>query len=93
MQNGELRRILAQTRNESEARDLLQDVFVKPARTGNCLKGVTDEKSYLYRICRNVAIDRHRGHQSQQARDTETARLRGVFEEAADFQMTTAAHL
>ena len=96
MQKDELRRIydlygaalyqflLALTRNESEARDLLQDVFVKLARTTNCLKEVTDEKNYLYRICRNVAIDRHRGQLSRRARDTETARMRGVFEEAAD---------
>ena len=96
MQKDELKRIydlygaalyqflLALTRNEGEARDLLQDVFVKLARGSNCLEKVTDEKSYLFRICRNVAIDRFRGLHSQRTRDSETARIRGTFEDAAD---------
>ncbi|MGI9244487.1 MAG: RNA polymerase sigma factor [Verrucomicrobiales bacterium] len=48
---------LSFTRGEADARDLLQDHFVKLARNGGCLDGVRCEKAFLYRMAHNQAID------------------------------------
>lgn len=48
---------------EADARDLLQEVFVKLA----CLQGVTmlNEKAYLYRLAHNLALNWLRRHRSK----------------------------
>jgi RNA polymerase sigma-70 factor (ECF subfamily) len=45
------------TRNEMEAKDLLQDLFVKLATKPGLLDGVRDERSFLIRLVHNLAID------------------------------------
>jgi RNA polymerase sigma-70 factor (ECF subfamily) len=45
------------TRNEGDARDLLQDVFVKLARQPELLRSARDERAFLLRLVHNAAID------------------------------------
>ncbi|MDB6027190.1 MAG: sigW 4 [Verrucomicrobiales bacterium] len=51
------------TRNESDTRDLLQELFVKIAKQPNLLSGVREERAFLIRLVHNLAIDlmRRRG--------------------------------
>ena len=51
------------TRDESDTRDLLQEIFVKLARDPGLLAGVRDERAFLIRLAHNAAIDliRRRG--------------------------------
>jgi len=51
------------TRNESDTRDVLQDVFVKLSRQPGLLRGAREERSFLIRLAHNAAIDlmRRRG--------------------------------
>ena len=60
------------TRDESDTRDLLQEVFVKLARHPDLLAGVRDERAFLIRLAHNSVIDliRRRG-----ARDRNYDRL------------------
>ena len=45
------------TRNESETRDLLQEIFVKIAREPDLFQNVRNERAYLIRLARNLAVD------------------------------------
>lgn len=45
------------TRDESNTRDLLQEIFVKLARDPGLLGGVRDERAFLIRLAHNAAID------------------------------------
>ena len=51
------------TRDESDTRDLLQEIFVKLARNPELLDDVRDERAFLIRLAHNAAIDliRRRG--------------------------------
>jgi len=49
--------LLNLTRDESDTRDVLQEVFVKLARHPDLLDGVRDERSFLLRLAHNAAID------------------------------------
>ena len=51
------------TRQESDTRDLLQELFVKLAKRPELLEGVRDERAFLLRLAHNLAIDliRRRG--------------------------------
>src|SRR6185437_11166308 len=51
------------TRDESDTRDLLQEIFVKLAREPKLLSGVREERAFLLRLAHNSAIDliRRRG--------------------------------
>jgi RNA polymerase sigma-70 factor, ECF subfamily len=51
------------TRDESDTRDLLQEIFVKLARHPELLDGLRDERAFLIRLAHNAAIDliRRRG--------------------------------
>ena len=51
------------TRDESDTRDVLQEVFVKLARDPGLLEGVREERAFLIRLAHNAAIDliRRRG--------------------------------
>jgi RNA polymerase sigma-70 factor (ECF subfamily) len=58
--------LLNLTRNESDTRDLLQELFVKLARQPNLLIGVRDERAFLIRLIHNLAIDLMRRRNSRQ---------------------------
>src|SRR6202142_3984496 len=51
------------TREESDTRDLLQEIFVKLARDEKLLANARDERAFLIRLAHNAAIDlmRRRG--------------------------------
>ncbi len=51
------------TRNETDTRDLLQEIFIKLAKQPKLLDGIRDERSFLIRLAHNLAIDsmRRRG--------------------------------
>lgn len=55
----------------AEAHDLLQDLFVKIARTPNCLEGVKQPKAFLFRLAHNLAIDAHRRRKRHRDKLTE----------------------
>lgn len=57
---GIFRFLLSLVRSEADARDLLQDVFVRIARNDGFLDGVAEEEAFLFRVARNVAIDHSR---------------------------------
>jgi RNA polymerase sigma-70 factor (ECF subfamily) len=44
-------------RNESDARDVLQDVFIKIAQRPQLLVNLTDTRAFLLRLAHNSAID------------------------------------
>ena len=51
------------TKTEADARDLLQEIFIKLAR--GVKMGVQSEKAFLFRLAHNLAIDwmrRRRAH-------------------------------
>jgi|SRR5580658_314103 RNA polymerase sigma-70 factor (ECF subfamily) len=45
------------TRDESDTRDLLQEIFVKITREPALLYGVQNERAFLIRLAHNLAID------------------------------------
>ena len=57
---GLFRFLLSLVRHPEDARDLLQDVFVRIARNDGFLDGVKDERAFLFKMARNSAIDRAR---------------------------------
>jgi RNA polymerase sigma-70 factor (ECF subfamily) len=58
--------LLSLTRNEADARDLLQEVFVKLARRPELLAGLQDERAFLLRLAHNLAIDRMRRQRTRE---------------------------
>jgi RNA polymerase sigma-70 factor (ECF subfamily) len=57
----ELRRFLRQrARNDAEAEDLLQDVFLRALRQPNGLCGIDNRRAWLFTTARNLLIDRLR---------------------------------
>ena len=57
---GIYRFLLALVRHREDARDLVQDVFVRVARSEGVMDGVADHRAFLFRIARNAAFDRAR---------------------------------
>ena len=55
--------LLNLTRDEADARDVLQEVFIKLSRQPGLLDGMRDERAFLIRLAHNAAIDliRRRG--------------------------------
>jgi RNA polymerase sigma-70 factor (ECF subfamily) len=49
--------VLNLTRNESDTRDVLQELFIKLARQPDLLNGVRDERAFLLRLGHNSAVD------------------------------------
>ena len=77
--------LLNLTRDEADARDLLQDVFVKLARDPALLDCVRDERAFLIRLAHNAAIDliRRRGTRDK-TRDQFAAEIISPFAPASD---------
>src|SRR5882762_9572923 len=45
------------TRDETDTKDLLQELFVKLAQQPGLLEAVRDERAFLIRLAHNLAID------------------------------------
>jgi RNA polymerase sigma-70 factor, ECF subfamily len=73
------------TRDESDTRDLLQEIFVKLARSPHLLDDVRDERAFLIRLAHNAAIDliRRRGTRERTKEDF-TAETVSPFAPAKD---------
>ena len=73
------------TRNEVDTRDVLQEVFVKLARHAELLDGVRDERSFLFRLAHNAAIDAlRRRHARERNHDQYAAEITGAFAPSPD---------
>ena len=73
------------TRDEADTRDLLQEIFVKPACEPKLLAGVRDERAFLIRLAHNAAIDlmRRRGARDR-TRENFAAETGSLFAATAD---------
>jgi RNA polymerase sigma-70 factor, ECF subfamily len=73
------------TRDESDTKDLLQELFVKLARQPGLLKSARRERAFLIRLAHNLAIDlmRRRGTRARHY-DLLAAECTTVFADAAD---------
>jgi RNA polymerase sigma-70 factor (ECF subfamily) len=56
------------TRDQTETRDLLQEVFVRLARNPGLLAEARDERGFLIRLAHNLAIDSFRRRDSRNRR-------------------------
>ena len=61
--------LLHLTRNESDARDVLQEVFIKLAREPALAEDNSNERAFLIRIAHRLVIDQFRRHRAREARD------------------------
>lgn len=52
-------------RNESDARDLLQELFLSFARQPALLRGIRKEREFLFRMAHNLAVDWIRRRESR----------------------------
>ncbi len=77
--------LLGLTRCEADTKDLLQDVFVRLARSPECLQGVVSERGYLIRLAHNLFVDmaRRRGVRERGGERLE-AELAGLFSKGPD---------
>jgi RNA polymerase sigma-70 factor (ECF subfamily) len=73
------------TRDESDTRDLLQEIFVKLAREPELLNGVREERAFLIRLAHNAAIDliRRRGTR-ERTKENFAAEAISIFAPAND---------
>ena len=77
--------LLNLTRNEADTRDLLQDIFIKLARSPDLLRDVRDERSFLLRLAHNAAIDLMRRRTTRDQRnETFTVESLSPFASTAD---------
>jgi RNA polymerase sigma-70 factor (ECF subfamily) len=73
------------TRNETDTKDLLQEVFCKLARQPRLLDDARDERAFLIRLAHNLAIDlmRRRGAR-ERTHEKLAAESVAIFASAAD---------
>ena len=73
------------THNESETRDLLQEIFVKIAREPDLFQNVHNERAYLIRLARNLAVDFIRRQDSRErVREQAGIERASIFAAASD---------
>ncbi len=58
--------LLDLTRNEADARDLLQEIFLRLAKRPAVLENVRESRAFLIRVAHNLAIDQIRCRASRQ---------------------------
>ena len=71
------------TRREADARDVLQELFLKLAARPERLSGVRETRAFLLRLAHHLAIDAHRRRTSHESA-IERAGSVALFAEAAD---------
>lgn len=67
------------TGDEGETRDVLQEIFVRLAKTPGLLDGVAARRSFLFRMAHRLVIDRYRREQTRQAYDERAGQERETF--------------
>ncbi len=73
------------TRNETDTRDLLQEIIVKLARQPALLDGVREERHFLLRLAHNSAIDLMRRRGTREKNYAQLAEeIRSVFAPSVD---------
>jgi RNA polymerase sigma-70 factor (ECF subfamily) len=77
--------LLNLTRDESDTRDVIQQIFVKLARNPELLDSLRDERAFLLRLAHNAAIDliRRRGTR-ERTKDNFAAEIVSPFAPAND---------
>lgn len=75
---------LVLTQNESDAKDLLQELLIRLARLPKNLEALGDGRNYLFRMARNLTIDRLRQHQARASRDDRWQAQQSPFVPAED---------
>ncbi len=77
--------LLNLTRDESDTRDVIQEIFVKLARNPGLLDSLRDERAFLLRLAHNAAIDliRRRGTR-ERTKDNFAAEIVSPFAPAND---------
>lgn len=58
--------LLRLTGHEADARDVLQEIFVRLAKSPKILEDVDAPRSYLFRMAHRLVIDRYRREQARQ---------------------------
>jgi RNA polymerase sigma-70 factor (ECF subfamily) len=77
--------LLSFTRNETDARDVLQGLFVKLAQRSELIEGARDQWAFLLRLAHNLAVDliRRRGTR-EKSHEKMAAENASLFAPAAD---------
>jgi RNA polymerase sigma-70 factor (ECF subfamily) len=57
------------TGNEADTKDILQDIFVRLAKSPHLLDGVAAQRSYLFRMAHCLVVDRHRREKAREHYD------------------------
>ena len=65
------------TGHEADTRDVLQEIFIRLAKSPHLLDGVAAPRSYLFRMAHRLVIDRHRREKTRQHYDDRAYRERG----------------
>jgi RNA polymerase sigma-70 factor (ECF subfamily) len=87
------------TRDEADTRDLLQEIYVKLARSPELLRAARDERAFLLRLAHNAAVDlmRRRGtrakHHEQFGAETVELFAQTADPDTAAFRSELAAAL
>jgi len=71
-------------RDESDAHDVLQELFIKIARHPECLNGVRDERGFLLHLAHNLSIDLIRRRKTREQNCQEFASQPALFAESPD---------
>src|SRR5437867_1429554 len=72
--------VLNLTREETDTRDVLQELFLKLARQPDLLDGVRNPRAFLLRLAHNLAIDFSRRRATRQRNyDQLAAETTGLF--------------
>jgi RNA polymerase sigma-70 factor (ECF subfamily) len=67
------------TGHEADTRDVLQEIFVRVAKTPRLLDGVVSPRSYLFRMAHRLVIDRYRREKTRQLYDDRAWQERDAF--------------
>jgi RNA polymerase sigma-70 factor (ECF subfamily) len=67
------------TGNETDTRDVLQEIFIRLAKSPGLLDGIAAPRSYLFRMAHRLVIDRHRREKARQHYDDRAYQERDSF--------------
>ncbi|MDD5348884.1 MAG: RNA polymerase sigma factor [Chthoniobacteraceae bacterium] len=74
--------VLSITQNESDCRDVLQEVFARIAIRPGLLAGVRDERAFLLRLAKNTAFDLRRRRSAREKYHAALAGETPLFQES-----------